>query len=191
MWSLFESTAHSICDTEKPQRRYEAYARMRARMNNTKPFRVYGIPGLFPLDLLRYCILTSNHHNRHTPFPPGYVSISDGVECSNTALLGLDLREGYYTLHSSAAEAFEEAHLSDRRRKADQPSSSRPKAGHVVNRVKKPWENRQQYLEIVPNANGSPMSNRHSRSPYEHTSSPKSFVCLGPRCCRQPRREWP
>ena len=78
-------------DTRKQQLVYEAFARMQAHMDNTKPFRVYGTPALFPLDRLRCWVLTNNHRERSTPFPPNYVPIGPGGdEAMAVSSVGMD-----------------------------------------------------------------------------------------------------
>ena len=68
---------------------------MRTHMNNVKSLRVYGMPALFPLDRLRCWVITNNHRNRGTRFPPNHAPIGDGVdhfnETSPVSSLGLDL----------------------------------------------------------------------------------------------------
>lgn len=77
--------------TGKRQHVYEAFARMQGHMDNTKTFRVYGTPALFPLDRLRCWVLTNNHRERGTPFPPNYVPIGpSGDEAMSVSSIGMD-----------------------------------------------------------------------------------------------------
>ena len=83
--------ATGLTSTEKQQHVYEAFARMQAHMDNTTTFRIYGTPALFPLDRLRCWVLTNNHRDRATPFPPNYVPIgSSADEAMSVSSIGMD-----------------------------------------------------------------------------------------------------
>ena len=78
------------------RRRYEKHMRKKKRVL-PRPFHVYGTEELYDLDRLRLWARLGRNTNPETPFPPGYVPISDASDLASFA-------GTLYTQETSTAE---------------------------------------------------------------------------------------
>ena len=71
-------------DFSTQRRRYEKHMRTMKRVD-PRPFHVYGTKELYDLDRLRLWARLGRNTNPETPFPPGYVPISDASDLASFA----------------------------------------------------------------------------------------------------------
>ena len=83
-------------DFSTQRRRYEKHMRTMKRVD-PRPFHVYGTKELYDLDRLRLWARLGRNTNPETPFPPGYVPISDASDLASFA-------GTLYTQETSTAE---------------------------------------------------------------------------------------